>query len=72
MAILDCTKENPWILKTPPGSSQYTMHVDEKDGQTVLVCTVGKTALLYDAGQRRHGGSLGSVGGESGWRVVWG
>ena len=25
------------------------MHVDEKDGTKVLVCTVGKTVLLYDA-----------------------
>ncbi len=24
------------------------MHVDEKDGKEVLVCTVGKTVLLYD------------------------
>ena len=24
------------------------MHVAEKDGQEVLVCTVGKTVLLYD------------------------
>jgi len=35
-------------LKTPPGTSEYTMHVDEKDGKEVLVCTVGKTVLLYD------------------------
>ncbi len=25
------------------------MHTDEKDGKPVLVCTVGKTVLLYDA-----------------------
>lgn len=24
------------------------MHVDEKEGKEVLVCTVGKTVLLYD------------------------
>ncbi len=36
-------------LKTPPGSSAYTMHVDEKDGNEILVCTVGKTVLHYDA-----------------------
>ena len=35
-------------LKTPPLSSEYTMHVDEKDGKEVLVCTVGKTMLHYD------------------------
>ena len=42
------TKEKPMALKTPPLSSSYTMHVDEKDGKEVLVCTVGKTVLLYD------------------------
>jgi len=49
MAKLDRTKANPWLLKTPPGTSEYTMHVDEKDSAQVLVCTVGKTVLLYDA-----------------------
>ena len=49
MAKLDRTKDNPWSLKTPPGTSAYTMHVDERDGKQVLVCTVGKTVLLYDA-----------------------
>ncbi len=42
------TKESPLALKTPPLSSEYTMHVDEKEGKEVLVCTVGKTVLLYD------------------------
>ena len=42
------TKEKPMALKTPPLSSEYTMHVDEKDGKEVLVCTVGKTVLLYN------------------------
>jgi len=42
------TKEKPMALKTPPLSSEYTMHADEKDGREVLVCTVGKTVLLYD------------------------
>jgi len=42
------TKANPMALKTPPLSSEYTMHVDEKDGKEVLVCTVGKTVLHYD------------------------
>ena len=49
MAELDRTKDNPWQLKTPPGTSAYTMHVEEKDGKTVLACTVGKTVLYYDA-----------------------
>jgi hypothetical protein len=49
MVKLDRTKANPWLLKTPPGTSEYTMHMDEKDGVRALVCTVGKTVLLYDA-----------------------
>jgi hypothetical protein len=40
------TAEDPWQLQTPPGSSSYTMH---RDGTDVIVCTVGKTVLLYDA-----------------------
>ena len=43
------TKEKPMVLKTPPLSSEYTMHNDEKDGKAILVCTVGKTVLHYDA-----------------------
>ena len=43
------TKDDPWQLKTPPLSSTYTMHRDMRDGKDVIVCTVGKTVLLYDA-----------------------
>lgn len=43
------SKENPWQLQTPPGTSNYTMHKDVKDGKEILVCTVGKTILHYDA-----------------------
>lgn len=42
------TKDKPLALQTPPLSSSYTMHVDEKDGLEILVCTVGKTILHYD------------------------
>jgi hypothetical protein len=41
------TKDNPWLLKTPPLSSEYSMYKDEKDGNEILVCTVGKTVLHY-------------------------
>lgn len=41
------TKDKPLVLKTPPLSSEYTMHVEEKKGEDVLVCTVGKTVLHY-------------------------
>ena len=42
------TKENPWNLKTPPGTSEYHMYKSEKDGKEILVCTVGTTVLHYD------------------------
>ena len=42
-------KENPLQLSTPPGTSEYSMHTDTKDGVAILVCTVGKTVLHYDA-----------------------
>lgn len=42
------TKENPWKLKTPPLTSEYEMYIDEKDGQEIIVCTVGSTVLHYD------------------------
>ncbi len=41
------TKEKPMTLKTPPLTSDFTMHVDQKDGKDVLVCTVGQTVLMY-------------------------
>jgi hypothetical protein len=43
------TPDDPWRLVTPPLSSEYTLHRDVKDGLHVLVCTVGKSVLLYDA-----------------------
>ena len=49
MTTLDRTKANPWPLKTPPGTAEFTMHTDSKDGVPILVCTVGKTVLHYDA-----------------------
>lgn len=42
------TKDKPMVLKTPPLSSEYTMYNDQKDSKDVLVCTVGKTVLLYN------------------------
>jgi hypothetical protein len=43
MATAKGTKENPWQLKTPPGTSDYTMY---KEGD-ILVCKVGSTTLQY-------------------------
>jgi hypothetical protein len=42
------TKAKPLSLKTPPQTSDYTMHLEEFGGREVLVCTVGKTILHYD------------------------
>jgi len=43
------TKENPWKLKTPPLSSEFTMYKDIRDGKDILVCTVGSTVLFYES-----------------------
>lgn len=49
MTDLKRTKDNPWALKTAPGTAEFTMQTDTKDGTAILVCTVGKTVLHYDA-----------------------
>jgi len=41
------TKEDPWVLKTPPGTSQYTMYRDETADPPALLCQVGRTTLGY-------------------------
>ena len=41
------TKEDPWVLKTPPGTSEYTMYKDEQADPPALVCQVGSTTLKY-------------------------
>lgn len=54
------TKDNPWKLKTPPGSSEYIMHKEDD----ILVCKVGSTTLHYQwrciedlhAMLKKHGG----------------
>lgn len=40
-------REDPWILKTPSGSSEYQMYRDEAADPPALVCVVGKTVLSY-------------------------
>jgi hypothetical protein len=39
------TRESPWLLRTPPGTSEYQMYRDEPND--TLVCVVGKTTLGY-------------------------
>ena len=41
------TKQDPWVLKTPPGSSEYLMYRDDEADPPALVCVVGKTTLGY-------------------------
>jgi hypothetical protein len=43
------TREDPWVLKTPPGSSEYQMYRDEDADPPALVCQVGSTKLSYDS-----------------------
>jgi hypothetical protein len=43
------TKQDPWALKTPPGTSGYTMYKDEQAEPPALVCQVGSTTLRYHA-----------------------
>jgi len=42
------TKDEPWVLKTPPGTSEYIMYLDEAADPPAIVCVVGKTELRYD------------------------
>ena len=41
------TREDPWVLKTPPGTSEYSMWKDEAAEPPALVCHVGTTTLSY-------------------------
>jgi hypothetical protein len=41
------TKDDPWVLKTPPGTSEYTMYRDDAADPPALVCQVGSTRLSY-------------------------
>ena len=40
-------REDPWVLRTPPGTSEYTMYRDESADPPALVCQVGTTTLSY-------------------------
>jgi len=42
------TREDPWILTTPPGSSEYQMYRDEAADPAAVICQVGSTRLSYD------------------------
>jgi hypothetical protein len=41
------TVDDPWRLKTPPLSAEYTIHRDDSADPALLVCQVGSTKLSY-------------------------
>ena len=41
------TRDDPWQLKTPPGTSDYTMYRDDSADPPLIVCMVGSTKLTY-------------------------
>ena len=41
------SKDDPWQLATPPGTSTYRMYRDEDADPPALVCQVGSTTLKY-------------------------
>ncbi len=47
MAAGEGTRDDPWVLKTPPGTSEYTMYRDESADPPVIVCQVGSSRLTY-------------------------
>jgi hypothetical protein len=48
MASGSGTKADPWVLKTPPGTSEYLMYIDAAGDPPAIVCQVGSTTLKYD------------------------
>jgi hypothetical protein len=44
------SEKTPWVLKTPPGTSEFQAWKDEESDPPALVVQVGKTQLRY---QRR-------------------
>jgi hypothetical protein len=41
------SREQPWLLKTPSGQSDFQMYRDETADPLALVCQVGTTQLRY-------------------------
>lgn len=41
------TKDDPWKLKTPPLTADFTMYRDDASEPPLLVCQVGSTKLTY-------------------------
>jgi hypothetical protein len=41
------SEADPWVLKTPPGTSEFTIHRDDTADPPELLCQVGSTKLRY-------------------------
>jgi hypothetical protein len=41
------TKDDPWQLATPPGTSNFQMWTDDTADPPALICQVGRTQLRY-------------------------
>jgi len=41
------TRQSPWMLKTPPGTSEFEPYRDETAAPPALVVQVGKTEVRY-------------------------
>jgi len=41
------SREKPWILQTPPRTSEFQVYRDEAANPPALVCRVGSTELRY-------------------------
>ncbi len=42
------TPDHPWVLRTPPLTSEYDAWFDTVNGADIVVVRVGKTVLHYD------------------------
>jgi hypothetical protein len=48
MSKIAGTEQNPWTLRTPPGTSEFQAYRDSTATPPALVIQVGKTQLRYD------------------------
>jgi hypothetical protein len=49
------TKADPWVLRTAPGTAEYTMYRDDAADPPAIVCQVGSTQRNYDNRMRAKG-----------------
>jgi len=61
--MADGTKDDPWVLKTAPGTSEYRMWREPEADTPALVCQVGSTTLRYH---------LRAIGDLEGWLMQQG